>query len=144
MKCTKTMLATGTLALLALATAYVVLPQLRALIVSAGPFLLFLLCPLSMLIMMISVNSHSEPAASPETEKGRVRSGDLHTKRGPAAEATVTRLGSDGSTFGCRGRSHEPSPSSASGRRAAAISRSKNRCPARDRLGFTRSGSTNE
>lgn len=82
MKCTKTMLVWGAVVLAALAGAYFALPQFRALIVSAGPYLLFLLCPLSMLFMMKGMNSHSNhPAAPGDSEKGHPPSSESHAKR---------------------------------------------------------------
>ncbi|PMS19718.1 hypothetical protein C0Z18_12820 [Trinickia dabaoshanensis] len=82
MKCTKTMLVTGAAVLAVLAGAYFALPQFRALIVSAGPYLLFLLCPLSMLFMMKSMNSHSDRrSSSDDSENGRQPSNESHLKR---------------------------------------------------------------
>lgn len=60
MKCTKTMLTTGAVMLAALALAYAALPQFRTLVLSLGPSLLFLLCPLSMLFMMKGMNSKKD------------------------------------------------------------------------------------
>ncbi|RKF35749.1 DUF2933 domain-containing protein [Paraburkholderia fungorum] len=57
MKCTKTMLATGAGLLGVLAVAYIAFPQFQSLVLSLGPYLLFLLCPLSMLFMMKGMNS---------------------------------------------------------------------------------------
>lgn len=58
MKCNmKTMITTGTVLLVVLAAAYAAFPQFRTLVLSGGPFLLFLLCPLSMFFMMRSMNS---------------------------------------------------------------------------------------
>ena len=56
MKCNmKTMATTGLVLLVVLAAAYAALPQFRTLVLSLGPSLLFLLCPLSMIIMMIGI-----------------------------------------------------------------------------------------
>jgi hypothetical protein len=67
MKCTKTMVVTGVALLAALALAYTALPQFRTLVVSAGPYLLFLLCPLSMLFMMKGMQSSSKDDHRPST-----------------------------------------------------------------------------
>ncbi len=72
MKCTKPMLITGAALLSAAVLAYAALPQARALIESVGPFLLFLLCPLSMMLMMKGMHSkadHEQPAS----ETGQTR-----------------------------------------------------------------------
>ncbi|WP_024973266.1 DUF2933 domain-containing protein [Ralstonia pickettii] len=64
MKCTKSMLITGAAILAVLALAYAALPQFRTLVVSVGPYLLLLLCPLSMMFMMKGMDSnkdHQEP-----------------------------------------------------------------------------------
>ncbi|QCP53681.1 DUF2933 domain-containing protein [Trinickia violacea] len=63
MKCTKTMLTTGAVILAALVLAYAALPQFRTLVLNAGPFLLFLLCPLSMMFMMNGMNSNRDRQA---------------------------------------------------------------------------------
>lgn len=58
MKCdTKTMVKVGLAVGVMLAIAYVTLPAARAFISAATPLLLFLICPLSMLFMMKSMNS---------------------------------------------------------------------------------------
>jgi Protein of unknown function (DUF2933) len=61
MKCNmKTMITSGIVLLVALAAVYVALPQFRALVLSVGPTLLFLLCPLSMLVMMWGMRSSKD------------------------------------------------------------------------------------
>jgi len=57
MKCTKTMLTTGAGLLAVLAVAYIAFPQFQVTVLRLGPYLLFLLCPLSMLFMMKGMNS---------------------------------------------------------------------------------------
>ena len=71
MKCTKTMVVTGVALLAALALAYTALPQFRTLVVSAGPYLLFLLCPLSMLFMMKGMHSSNDDHRPPTVETSR-------------------------------------------------------------------------
>lgn len=56
----KTMITAGIVLLVALAVAYAALPQFRALVLSVGPTLLFLLCPLSMLFMMKGMHSSKD------------------------------------------------------------------------------------
>jgi Protein of unknown function (DUF2933) len=65
MKCTKSMLTTGAVILAAVVLAYAALPQFRTLVLNAGPFLLFLLCPLSMMFMMKGMNSNGDRPAPP-------------------------------------------------------------------------------
>ncbi|RKF35733.1 DUF2933 domain-containing protein [Paraburkholderia fungorum] len=61
MKCNmKTMLTTGIILLALLAAAYAALPQFRSLVLSLGPSLLFLLCPLSMIFMMAGMRSKKD------------------------------------------------------------------------------------
>ncbi|WP_233884868.1 DUF2933 domain-containing protein [Paraburkholderia flagellata] len=82
MKCTKTMLTAGAVLLAALALAYVALPQFRALVVSAGPYLLFLLCPLSMMFMMKGMQSNNErQVASSDTLRERLPAEEAQSKR---------------------------------------------------------------
>jgi hypothetical protein len=65
MKCNmKTMITTGTVLLVVLAAAYAAFPQFRTLVLSGGPFLLFLLCPLSMFFMMRSMNASKDEQRS--------------------------------------------------------------------------------
>lgn len=58
MKCTKSMLTIGAGLFAVLAIAYVALPQFHTFVLSVAPFLLFLICPLSMMFMMKGMNSH--------------------------------------------------------------------------------------
>ena len=82
MKCTKTMLTAGAIILAALALAYVALPQFRALLVSAGPYLLFLLCPLSMMFMMKGMQSNNDrQVASSDTPRERLTAEEAQPKR---------------------------------------------------------------
>lgn len=82
MKCTKTMLTTGAVILAALMLAYAALPQFRTLVLGAGPFLLFLLCPLSMMFMMRGMNSSRDHQAPPsDTPQDRLPAGESHLKR---------------------------------------------------------------
>lgn len=61
MKCNmKTMITSGIILLVGLAATYAAFPQFRALVLSVGPTLLFLLCPLSMLFMMWSMRSSKD------------------------------------------------------------------------------------
>jgi Protein of unknown function (DUF2933) len=65
MKCNmKTMFTTGTVLLVVLAAAYAAFPQFRTLVLSGGPFLLFLLCPLSMFFMMKSMSASKDEQRS--------------------------------------------------------------------------------
>lgn len=58
MKCdTKTMLKVGLAVGASLAIAYFTMPDAQQLIEAASPFLLFLVCPLSMVLMMKSMNT---------------------------------------------------------------------------------------
>ncbi|MFM0268193.1 DUF2933 domain-containing protein [Paraburkholderia sediminicola] len=68
MKCTKTMLVTGVALLAVLALAYAALPQFRTLVLGLGPYLLFLLCPLSMLFMMKSMHSSKDDHRLPSSD----------------------------------------------------------------------------
>jgi hypothetical protein len=83
MKCnTKTMFFTGAGLLAVFAIAYVTLPQFRGLVLSLGPSLLFLLCPLSMLFMMKSMNSQSDRTDAADTcaKKSLSNNGKMTTK----------------------------------------------------------------
>jgi hypothetical protein len=74
MKCNmKTMIATGTVLLVVLAAAYAAFPQFRTLVLSGGPFLLFLLCPLSMFFMMKSMSHSKDDQASRPSETSQDR-----------------------------------------------------------------------
>jgi len=65
MKCNmKPMITTGTVLLVLLAAAYAAFPQFRTLVLSGGPFLFFLLCPLSMFFMMRSMNANKDDQRS--------------------------------------------------------------------------------
>lgn len=73
MKCTKHTLIIGATLLAAGLLAYVELPQFHALIASAGPLLLVLLCPLSMMFMMKGMQSDMEQKTpAPDTQQNRV------------------------------------------------------------------------
>lgn len=66
MKCDfKTMVKAFFIAAVVVSAAYFALPVMRPFIISVGPYLLFLLCPLSMLFMMkaMSASQGSEKAA---------------------------------------------------------------------------------
>jgi len=65
------MVVTGVALLVALALAYMALPQFRTLVVSAGPYLLFLLCPLSMLFMMKGMHSSKDDHGPSTVEASR-------------------------------------------------------------------------
>lgn len=81
MRCTKNMLVIGGIMLAVLAAAYFALPQFRALVVSVGPFLLILLCPLSMLFMMKGMNSRNGHSASTDdSSKERSSSSESQLK----------------------------------------------------------------
>jgi hypothetical protein len=73
MKCTKTMLTTGVALLAVLALAYAALPQFRTLVLGLGPYLLILLCPLSMLFMMIGMRSSKDDHRPSTDETSRDR-----------------------------------------------------------------------
>lgn len=66
---TKTLVKVGLAAGAVLAVAYLALPQLRPLISSSSPVLLFLLCPLSMMLMMRGMHGGQSNAAGPEAPK---------------------------------------------------------------------------
>ncbi|MCX4151679.1 MULTISPECIES: DUF2933 domain-containing protein [Paraburkholderia] len=73
MKCTKTMVITGVAMLAVLALAYAALPQFRTLVLGLGPYLLFLLCPLSMLFMMKGMHSNKDDHRSPSSDTAQDR-----------------------------------------------------------------------
>jgi len=74
MKCNmKTMLTTGIVLLVVLAGAYAALPQFRTLVLSLGPSLLFLLCPLSMIFMMKGMMSNKGDQRSPPSDTSQDR-----------------------------------------------------------------------
>ncbi len=56
MKCTATMIKVGAVLALVLVAAYFALPPFQAFIAGIAPFLLLLICPLSMLVMMRGMN----------------------------------------------------------------------------------------
>ncbi|WP_024973249.1 DUF2933 domain-containing protein [Ralstonia pickettii] len=58
----KTIVKTSAAVIALLVLAYVTLPQLRPLITGMSPFLLILLCPVSMLLMMKGMRSNQEKA----------------------------------------------------------------------------------
>uniref|UniRef100_UPI003F49B10B DUF2933 domain-containing protein n=1 Tax=Cupriavidus taiwanensis TaxID=164546 RepID=UPI003F49B10B len=61
MKCNPKAMITAGIALVALlAAAYALLPPVRMLVLSIGPYLLLLLCPLSMWLMMKSMKAHDD------------------------------------------------------------------------------------
>lgn len=65
MKCNmKTMIAGGVALVAILAIAYVLLPPVRALVLAIGPYLLLLICPLSMWLMMKSMGAHDDQVSS--------------------------------------------------------------------------------
>lgn len=79
MKCNmKTMLTTGIVLLVVLAGLYAALPQFRTLVLSLGPSLLFLLCPLSMIIMMIGMRSNKDDQHSPRSDTSQDRQPQSH------------------------------------------------------------------
>ncbi len=64
MKCNmKTTVKIGAALIVLLAIAYAALPQIRPLVASASPFLLVLLCPLSMLLMMKSMQPNQQQSS---------------------------------------------------------------------------------
>ncbi|WP_454727813.1 MULTISPECIES: DUF2933 domain-containing protein [Cupriavidus] len=70
MKCNvRTMVTTGVVLVAILATAYVLFPPVRALVLGAGPYLLLLLCPLSMWFMMKSMSAHDDQLSSMTEER---------------------------------------------------------------------------
>lgn len=68
MKCnTRTMVAMGAALLVILAAAYTIFPSVRAVVLGIGPFLLILVCPLSMWLMMRSMSAQDgQPRSTPE------------------------------------------------------------------------------
>lgn len=65
MKCNvKTMISAGVALVVILAAAYAVLPPIRALVLGLGPYLLLLICPLSMWLMMKSMSAHDDQVSS--------------------------------------------------------------------------------
>ncbi|WP_235185023.1 DUF2933 domain-containing protein [Cupriavidus sp. SK-3] len=56
----KSMITAGIALAAMLATAYALLPPVRALVLSIGPYLLLLVCPLSMWLMMKSMSTHDD------------------------------------------------------------------------------------
>ena len=73
MKCSmRTMIAAGVALVAILAIAYVLLPPVRALVLAIGPYLLLLICPLSMWLMMKSMGAHDDQVSS-MTEKAPAR-----------------------------------------------------------------------
>lgn len=61
MKCNPKAMITAGIALAAmLAAAYALLPAVRALVLGIGPYLLLLICPLSMWLMMKSMSAHDD------------------------------------------------------------------------------------
>lgn len=66
MKCNmKTIMKIGTGVIVLLALAYAALPQIRPMLAGASPLLFVLLCPLSMLFMMKSMQSDHEQTRAP-------------------------------------------------------------------------------
>ncbi|BDB29727.1 hypothetical protein Tamer19_38290 [Cupriavidus sp. TA19] len=65
MKCdTKTLITAGIGLLAMLAAAYAVWPPVHALVPGIGPYLLLLLCPLSMWLMMKSMSAHDDQVSA--------------------------------------------------------------------------------
>lgn len=81
MKCNpKAMIGAGIALTAMLAAAYALLPPVRALVLSIGPYLLLLLCPLSMWLMMKSISAHDDqvramteqlPAQKPDSSRSK-------------------------------------------------------------------------
>jgi hypothetical protein len=67
------MLVTGVASLVVLALAYAALPQFRTLVLGIAPYLLFLLCPLSMLFMMKGMQSSKDDHRSPSSDTAQDR-----------------------------------------------------------------------
>ncbi|KLU20499.1 hypothetical protein EOS_41055 [Caballeronia mineralivorans PML1(12)] len=65
MKCTKTMLVTGVALVAVLGLTYAALPQFRVPMLAFAPYLLFLLCPLSMFFMMKGMHSGNDDQHAP-------------------------------------------------------------------------------
>ncbi|AJZ56267.1 DUF2933 domain-containing protein [Paraburkholderia fungorum] len=83
MKCNmKTMVTTGLVLLVVLAGAYAALPQFRTLVLSLGPSLLFLLCPLSMIFMMKGMNN---------SNKGDQRAPRSDTSQDPQPQSRINK-----------------------------------------------------
>lgn len=65
MKCSmRTMIAAGVALVAILAIAYVLLPPVRALVLAIGPYLLLLICPLSMWLMMKGMQGQDDQRRS--------------------------------------------------------------------------------
>lgn len=65
MKCnTRTMVTMGVAVVATLAIAYAIFPPVRAFVLSIGPFLLILVCPLSMWLMMKGMQGQDDQRRS--------------------------------------------------------------------------------
>lgn len=82
MKCdTKTMIKVGLCLGTLLAVAYFTLPAARELISVIAPFLLFLICPLSMIFMMKNMSScHKDDGVMAQKSQERSRIGAVRPK----------------------------------------------------------------
>lgn len=60
----KAMITAGIVLLAMLAAAYALLPPVRALVLAIGPYLLLLVCPLSMWLMMKSMKAHDDQVSA--------------------------------------------------------------------------------
>jgi hypothetical protein len=77
----KTMIATGVALVAVLAAAYAALPPVRALVLGVGPYLLLLLCPLSMWLMMRSMSAHDDRVSAMTEDRQEHEPDPLQSKK---------------------------------------------------------------
>lgn len=82
MKCNmKMMIAAGVALVATLVAAYAVWPPIRALVSDIGPYFLFLLCPLSMWLMVKSVAAHDDLLSAMTEESSKQKPDPEQIKR---------------------------------------------------------------
>ncbi|SOZ05271.1 conserved exported hypothetical protein [Cupriavidus taiwanensis] len=82
MKCNmKTMIAAGLALVAVLAAAYAALPPVRALVLGIGPYLLLLLCPLSMWLMMKSMGAHDDRVSAMSEDRQEHEPDPIRSKK---------------------------------------------------------------
>nr|WP_315593782.1 DUF2933 domain-containing protein [uncultured Cupriavidus sp.] len=98
MKCNmKTMIVAGTALVTTLVGAYAVWPPMHDLILSIGPYFLFLLCPLFMWLMMRSMAAHDDQVSAMTDESSERKSirgtfGGDRTAGGPDARQSESGM----------------------------------------------------